>query len=71
MQVVVLDERDAARKRRIQRPPVDALQMMLAGVVGRMCLAREHDLHRATRRTQDACQAFGIVEDERRAACIR
>ena len=46
VQVVVVDERDAAAEHRIERAPVDALQVMLADVVGRMRLAGEDDLHR-------------------------
>ena len=45
MQVVVVDERDAAAELRIERALVDALQVMLADVVGGMRLAGEHDLH--------------------------
>ena len=47
VEVVVVDERDASAERRIERPPVDALQMMLAGFVCRVRLAGEDDLHGA------------------------
>ena len=50
MQVVVVDEGDAAAERRIDRAAVDLLQVMLAGLVGRMRLAGEDDLHRPPRR---------------------
>ena len=49
VQIVVVDERDAAAEHRIERAPVDLLQMMFADVVGRMRLAGEDDLHRAAR----------------------
>ena len=64
MQVVVVDERDAAAEQRIERALVDALQMMLADVVGRVRLAREDDLHRAARGVEDAREPLGIVEDQ-------
>ena len=50
VQIVVVDERDAAAEQRIERALVDALQMVLADVVGRVRLAGEDDLHRAARR---------------------
>ena len=50
VQVVVVDEGDAAAEQRIERAPVDVLQMVLAEIVGRMRLAGEDDLHRASRR---------------------
>ena len=64
MQVVVVDERDAAAEQRIERAPVDALQVVLADVVGGMRLAGEDDLHRPLRRVQDAREPLGIVEDQ-------
>ena len=45
VQIVVVDEGDASAVDRIDRVAIDLLQMMLAGVVGRMRLAGEHDLH--------------------------
>ena len=64
MQVVVVDERDAAAERRIDGAAVDLLQVVLAGLVGGMRLAGEHDLHRAAGGVQDAQQPIGVVEDQ-------
>ena len=50
VQVVVVDERDAAAEPRIERVAEDVLQMMLAGFVGRVRLAGEHELHGPARR---------------------
>ena len=65
VQVVVLDEGDAPGKDRVERATENALQVVLAGVVGRMGLAGKDDLHRPARRVQDASQPIGIAEDER------
>ena len=46
VQVVVVDEGDAAAEQRIERALVDALQVVLADVVGGMRLAGEDDLDR-------------------------
>ena len=46
VQVVVVDEGDAPAEHRVERAPVDPLQVMLADVVGRVRLAGEDDLHR-------------------------
>ncbi len=67
MEIVVVDEGDAAAERGVDRPPVNLLQVVLAGLVGRVGLAGEDDLHRAARRVQDRLQALGIVEDQLRA----
>ena len=40
VQVVVVDERDPAAEHRIERAPVDALQVVLADVVGRDATCR-------------------------------
>ena len=64
VQVVVVDERDASAELRIERALVDALQVVLADVVGRMRLAGEDDLHRAGRRVQDAREPIRVVEDQ-------
>ena len=40
VQIVVVDERDAPAEQRIERALVDALQMMLADVVGRDATCR-------------------------------
>ena len=45
MHVVVVDECDAPAVNRIDRVAVDVLQLVLAGIVGRVRLAGEHDLH--------------------------
>ena len=49
VKVVAFHERDAAAELRIEGASVDALQMVLADVVGRMRLAGEDELHRAGR----------------------
>ena len=56
VQVVVVDEGEAAAEDRIERAPEDALQVVLGRVVGRMRLAGEHDLHRPVRR-RSGCRA--------------
>src|SRR3954463_10451778 len=47
VQIVVVHEGDPAAEHRIDRAPVDLLQVVLAGLVGRRRLAGKHDLHRA------------------------
>ena len=64
MQVVVVDEGDAAAEHRIDGAAVDLLEVVLAGLVGRMRLAGEDDLHRPARGVQDAHQPLGVVEDQ-------
>ena len=66
MQIVVVDERDAAAEHRIDRAAVDLLQVVLADLVGRMRLAGEDDLHRPPRGVQDAEQPIRVVEDQLR-----
>ena len=46
MQIVVVNERDAAGEQRIGRPLVDLLEVMFARFVGGMCFAGEDDLDR-------------------------
>jgi len=46
MEVVIVNERDSAAERRVGRAAVHVLEVVLAAFVGRMRLAREHDLHR-------------------------
>ena len=53
MEVVVVHERDAPVERVVQRPPVDALEVVLADVVGRVRLAGEDDLDRPPIGRQD------------------
>ena len=48
------------------RAPVDLLQVVLAGLVGRMGLAGEDDLHGPPRRVEDRLQPLGVVEDQLR-----
>ena len=65
MEVVVLDKGDAPGKDRVEGATENALQVVLARVVGGMCLAGKDDLHRPAGRVQDASQAIGIAKDER------
>ena len=71
MQIVVVDEGDAAAEQRIERALVDALQVVLADVVGRMRLAGEDDLHGPSGGVEDAREPLGVVEDRAPAACSR
>ena len=64
MQIVVVDECDPAAEARVDRAAIDLLQMVLAGVVGRVRLAGEDELQRPPRRVQDAEEPLGIVEDQ-------
>ena len=64
MHVVVLDERDPALEARLPGMGVHALQHLLAGLVARMGLTREHDLHRAPGVHQQPLQAVGVTEDQ-------
>ncbi len=64
MQVVVVDEGDPSGEHRVDGPPVDLLDVVLAGLVGRMRLAGEDELNRPAGGRQDADQTFGVVEDE-------
>ena len=50
VQVVVVEERDAAAEGRDRAPAGRRLELVLAHVVGRVRLAGEDDLHRASRR---------------------
>ena len=66
MQVVVVDEGDASAVDGVDRVAINLLQMMLAGIVGRMRLARKDDLHVPAGRRQQANQPVGILEDQLR-----
>ena len=62
--VVVFEEGDAALELGVPGELVDALQHFLAGVVGRMRLAREDDLHRPPRVDQQPAQPLEVAEDQ-------
>ena len=64
VQIVVVDEGDASAEQRIERALVDALQMVLADIVGRMRLAGEDDLDRPAGRVEDPRQPLRIVKHE-------
>src|SRR5262245_31724758 len=64
VQVVVVDERDTTAKERIQRAPVDMLQMMLADVVSRMGFSREDNLNGPFRGIQNPREPLRIEEDQ-------
>ena len=64
VQVVVVDERHAPAKQRIERAPVDPLQMMLAHIVGRMRLAGKDNLHRPADAVENARQTIRVVKDQ-------
>ena len=64
VQIVVVDEGDAPAVDRVDRVAIDLLQMPFAGVVGRMRLSGEHDLHVPPRRRQQPDEAVGISEDQ-------
>ena len=64
VQVVVVDEGDAAAELRIQGLPIHPLKMMLADVVGGMRLAGEDDLHRPPGRIQNPRETLGVLEDQ-------
>ena len=59
MQIVVVDERDAAGEHRVGGALVDLLQVMLSGLIGRVRLAGEDDLHRPPGGVEDAEQRSG------------
>ena len=65
MEIVVVDERDAAAEERLDGAAVDALQVVLADVVGRVRLAREDDLDRPAGRVQDPREPFGTPRSSR------
>src|SRR5688572_9657665 len=64
LQSVVVDECNASAVDWVDRVSVDLLQMMLAGIVGRMRLAREDNLHVSARRGEEANQPIRISEDQ-------
>ena len=64
MHVVVLDERDPALEARLPRMGVHALEHLLPGLVARVGLAGEHDLHRAPGIHQQPLQPLGVPEDQ-------
>ena len=64
MQIVVFDERDATTEARVERAPIDALQRVLATLVGRVRLAGEDDLDRPLRIVEQAGQTIRIREDQ-------
>ena len=66
VQIVVVDECDAAAINRIDCVPIDLLQVMFAGIVGRMRLAGEDDLHVPSGRRQQPDEPVGIPEDQLR-----
>ena len=51
--------------------PKIALQVVLAGLVGRMRLAGEHELHRPAGAAHEAREPIGVAEDAGPAACSR
>ena len=59
VEIVVVHEGDPSAVRGIDRVSVDLLDVMLAGLVGRMRLAREDDLHGPAGRVEDRLQASG------------
>jgi hypothetical protein len=58
--VVVLDERDAMAHRGVACELHDLADHVLAGVVGRVRLAGEHQLQRTIGRQQQRTQAFRL-----------
>jgi hypothetical protein len=62
--VVVLEERHPALEFRVAGELVDALEDFLAGVVGRVRLAGEDDLHRAPRIHQQPPEPLEVAEDQ-------
>src|SRR6266446_6620096 len=64
MEVVVVDERDASTKERVERVLVDPLQVMFSNIVGRMRLPGKDDLHWPLVRVEYAGQAFGVVKNQ-------
>ena len=72
VQVVVVDEGDAAAEQRIERAPVDALQVVLAGCrrPGAPCRRRRSAPGAATALRMPASRV-GVAEDQLRAACSR
>ena len=67
MEVIVVDEGDAAGELRIDGAAIDLLDVVLAGFVGGMSLAGEDELHGPAGGGQDAHQTVGVLEDELRA----
>ena len=67
VQVVVVDEGDAAAELRIDGVAVDLLEVVLARLVGGVRLSGEDDLHGPARGGQDRGEAIGVVEDQLRA----
>ena len=63
--VVVLEDEDAAREARRAAALEDVLDHPLAGAVGRVGLAREHDLDRAVGVPEQARQALLVAEEQR------
>ena len=64
VQIVVVDERDAAGEHRIGRALVDLLEVMFARFVRGMRFAGEDDLDRPARRVQNPEQPVGVAEDQ-------
>ena len=71
VQIVVVDEGDAAAVDRVDRVAVNLLQMMLARIVGGMGLAREHNLHVPAVATTAGGSAAPDPGKSARAACSR
>ncbi len=71
MQIVVVHEGDPAAEEWIDRSPIHLLQVVLAGVVGRMRLTGEDQLQGASARVQNGEQAIGVVEDQLRTFVTR
>ena len=64
MQVVVVDEGHPPAEGSVERSLVDVLEMMFTRIIGRVCLAREHELDRSLGCGQQASQSLGVGEDE-------
>ena len=71
VEVVVLDEGDAAGKDRVERAAEDALHVVLAGVVGRMRLAGKDESAPAGPARSGCAPADRDRERSARAACSR
>src|SRR5215475_492084 len=64
VQIVVMDERNPARKPGIAGAPVNALKTFFAGAVGRVRLSCKNDLNRVRRSVQEPGEPVFIVKNQ-------
>ena len=71
MHIIILEKRNPSLESRIARRAIDLLEQLLAGHVGGMRLAGEHELDRARAVGENSNQPLDVVKDEIRTLVRR